>query len=75
MWEPNHQKDMLYFAKKFAKHPHEEGYSYEISVDTSMYQVYTTEVSKENMNWNIIDVRDATCLRLLMVNTFTCLDN
>ena len=30
---------------------------------TSMHQVYTTEVSKENMNWNIIDVKDATMKR------------
>ena len=43
---------MLQFAKKVAEHPHEEGYAYVINVDTLMYQVYTAEVNKENMNWN-----------------------
>ena len=54
--EPNHREDMLYFAE----HRHEVGYAYAVNVDTSMYQVYTAEVSKENMNWNIIDDRVAT---------------
>ena len=60
MWEPKRQEDMLQFAKIFAEHPHEEGYVYAINVDTLMYQVYTAEVNKENMNWNIIDDRVAT---------------
>ena len=60
MREANHQENMLQFAKIFAEHPHKEGYEYTINVDTLMYQVYTAEVSKEDMNWNIIDDRVAT---------------
>ena len=60
MREANHQENMFQFAKIFAEHRHEAGYTYAVNVDTSMYQVYTAEVSKENMNWNIIDDRDAT---------------
>jgi hypothetical protein len=63
MREANHQENMLQFAKIFAEHPHEEGYAYAINVDTSMYQIYTVKVSKEDMNWNIINDRVAIMKR------------
>ena len=56
-------KKICYNFQKYLQHPHEVGYAYVINFDTSMYQVYTAKVSKENMSWNIIDDRDATMKR------------
>ena len=55
IWEPNHQNLINYCQEIFESVPHKFGYSFAINMDTSMYQVYTGNISLENINQNIID--------------------
>lgn len=54
VWQPNNQEPILSVANIFTDHPHSYGYAYAINIDTSMYQIYTAPVSKENFNENLI---------------------
>ena len=52
IWEPNHQKSIQDTQKIFESNPHKFGYAFAINMDTSMYQVFSGEISNENLNHN-----------------------
>ena len=52
VWEPNNQKDIQYCQTIFEQKPHNYGYAFSINIDTSMFQVFSAEISKENINHN-----------------------
>ena len=60
IWEPIHQEDILYYAKIFQTYPHKAGYAFAINSDTSMYQVYSANVSSENLNYNLYTDKDSS---------------
>ena len=55
VWEPSDQQVIQYVQNIFLKSPFEKGYAFAINIDSSMYQVYTGNISKENLNQHLIN--------------------
>ena len=55
IWEPNDQFLINVCQNIFQSVPHKFGYSFAINMDTSMFQVFSGNISLENINQNIID--------------------
>ena len=55
VWEPNDQELIKKVQYIFLKSPFDKGYAFAINIDAAMYQVYTGNISKENLNQPLIE--------------------